>query len=306
LKKIYKGYQDHPIIVAIINIVVSILTSLFFVEFEVFDAERSILSSIIILFSLMLIQAIAAIYSIKHNQELIISNSYIDRELGELDFDLDIKKQIFELIRSSKECIKTYNTRNNSGIDAIFYGKTLKEISRCVDSINTIEAGAVHELSSTESDKMWKKMISKIENNFFTTNFPIYSGLLGKSTDSSLLDLQKKTINSIRGRFVRLFVYEDEKELSDLNDVMKMQREIGVKVGVISLFKFNEISTENFSVDKITQRDFSVIDQEYLYLTSLDATGKKVSKVELTTDSLKLKEAISFSESLCDAADFTD
>ena len=114
-----------------------------------------------------------------------------------------------------------------------------------------------------------------------------------QDTSKPLLAFQEETINRIKpGKFERLFIYDSEDELEELSELLSEQRNIGVDVKIISKKIYDGIASKQGWFQRIGSADFSIIDNEYLYVSYLD--NGNVSHIEMVRDGVRLKDALTF------------
>ncbi len=300
-----KTFSEQPALIAIINILVSIITGLIFnfgIKIQPFEAFAL---SLLLLFSLSIIQLIMTIYSIRQEQLNYFNSLPIHINIQKLSLNEDVKSHISGIILHSIECLNKYSALNKeTSINDLFSERVILETKNCHDNLMSLYNGYMSVISSTQSDKLWKVVISKIAKNFFTTNISYFDGLLGKEIDQNLLNLQGKTCQKIPGEFVRIFVYKDKVQLLTLSKIIKAQTEVGIVIGCISKTEFDFISDENGFVLEIMSPDFSIIDNNFLYVTHIDNKSGKVARVEISTNAKRLKAAKTFSDTLMNYAEY--
>ncbi|MDH3324727.1 MAG: hypothetical protein OEL89_03755 [Candidatus Peregrinibacteria bacterium] len=237
--------------------------------------------------------------------QLSLSTQNIEKEVGKLEKQLPFNlsnerlssnnKLRESILNISNRSIEIISSKSFSGnrvcIDNIYINEVYKTVTDCENKLEQINNGMIRVITE-ETREFWSQMIMNVSSSFFTTNYSMFNGSYGRINSSPLLELQKETINRINGKYERLFIYESEEELKELSELLTAQRDIGIEVKVISREQYNSVARKKNWFQRIGSPDFSIIDNEYLYVSYLD--DGNISHIELIRDVVRLKDALTF------------
>lgn len=165
-------------------------------------------------------------------------------------------------------------------------------------------------------------IMGRIEDSLWTTNVASTSGSYGRKINAKLLSAQR---NAICGhpayrdfparqkgvKITRVFVYKAKEIVNpetqqDLLDLMLLQALIGINVKIISENEFNGKWPEDFLCDEIGGRDFMILDDKAVYISTLDEGGdisrkttqSGVKFTSLVVSDKKISRAIEISDAI--------
>jgi hypothetical protein len=128
----------------------------------------------------------------------------------------------------------------------------------------------------------YEVIMPNVTTSMWTTNLAQFGGNFGRRRDPELLRAQGEAVRD-GVQMTRVFVYHKKDEgLAKLRELMRQQVEQGVMVRVIEEHDFNERA--HLAKEKFDTMDFMILDDKYLYLTIMDATGNGIARTKFKYD----------------------
>ena len=194
----------------------------------------------------------------------------------------------------------TKKTSQTPQILSLYVDQAYNAVADCDNRLQAIKHGRI-KIIFEETRDFWSQMISNIEHHFFTTNYSMFEGSYGRQNLPNLIKIQETTAGRLRDdNFERLFIYENEDELSHLQQTIKAQKEAGIKILLLEKRKYDELAANQGWLERIGSKDYSIIDGEYLYLSHIK--DGIVTHAEMIRDGESLKAATKFTRIIKDYA----
>lgn len=288
----------------LISIILGFVTSFFFT----LTPFQSFVAGLLSLIAFTLLQlSTYALESLNrasdHHERLIQMESLIgfDSHLKQLDNDPFLKTQVVNLVRNANHTVSSLlNQQTGSALDRLFTEELLREVTHCGQTLEQLQNGTLRVVGD-EAHMLWSKVLKATETSFFTTNIFRFRGVLLGSRDSQhLLEIQNELAQRLGPKQVeRLFVYEPDDE-PKVDKIIRSQRSIGIEAWKVSRAQFDRLSADGNWVEKIGSEDFSIVDDRFLYLTTIDFRTGRVLYVDLYRGGVRLSAALEFATRIRD------
>lgn len=282
--------KDYPGFILVINIILSVVIGFASSYIFKFTPELGFLTGLIFAFSLLILQ-------------LTLTSRELEKKIYHLDSKIPValikeeklKDAIFQIIDSAQTALNHYPNANNDikQVDSLFRESVFINLESCLNVMKRISAGSLR-IVHYENPDFWSKLINCTSKSFFTTNVTKkIGGSYGRKDEPETIFIQSEAVKRIKsnsGSFIRLFVIESDEPEQNLINIFISQKNVGIDVRYIKRELFDEIGSKNIGFDKIGSSDFSIIDDQFLYLTLLEKSSG-ISTVELSNDQLRIKDA---------------
>jgi hypothetical protein len=280
------------------SFLLSIISSLLAAQFK-FDPYQCTVLGLLVFIALSLLQLSFTFFSFNKNSIGIITEIkkivHLDAEFKKLN--LDLVKKIVYLSGTIKEMdIRSGSLIGDlSGIGSLFDEQINNSLSACLEELSDLLDGRLI-YKKNASSRMWINVMNVIHSSYLTTNILSNQSSFGQKDDSTYLEPQRKAIE--RGVHIeRIFIYEDQRELDQYQEVIQKQKSMGVKVKVLSKEDYNLSEQEDLS-RSIGCSDFAIVDGNYVYITFSDNSLTRTDYIEITKNPKRLKAAKTLFQSI--------
>ena len=299
--RLKKAVSEYPDIVLYLSFILSITTAVISSWLlKATSVESFTVAMLVLLTSLVLKLTIqtnslhAENKQLANNTSLISTHLEIKKASNSPDIDLEVSNRLHELIKSTADATNSINKESQSRIEHIYINTINKQLIQAKEALEQIQSGTLR-IIGDEAHTLWRDVVKATQTSFFTTNiFRYQEVLLGSRNTEHSLNVQKEVVERLeKGKFERLFVYDDEME-TEVTKIMNKQNGMGIHAWSLKREQFIQHSAGGNWTDKIGSEDFTIIDEQFLYVTVIEEKTGRVKYVDIYRQGAKLSAAIEF------------
>jgi len=189
---------------------------------------------------------------------------------------------LIEFYRLSKELFETKDIYLVM-VDLLKYDKIADR-----NEIDIVLKYGLKNISEDNMAKIWIDFSWTIQQNYETIIFLKPDKIYSQNWTETAIDIQKAKVRSMNASIKKVFVVEDEEELTKNIQIFKKQSDLGLDIRVILLRAINEIFSVKSKLKKFETIDFMVFDKRVLLKWNL--SERKFVSGELSFDDKEIEE----------------